>query len=614
MDELPPTDFGSANGRLWSFGRWFRLPRTETVKRLRWPLIILSSYLLFYTPNDWLSEPQVHAVLALYLLSHSTLFFLADELFDSDYFSGPLLLFDLLALAAVVSISGAAGANFYAACLLTLILSAICHDPRGLLAVTLLAPLVYGYWALSARPILPPNLNMHLPLPLLVSLFYGYYVQVERLLNNLRERLDEAAKQQMTALTTQRRREDLDMIQEWDLAVAAITDSEKVLEIFLEHGQKHLSCAAAIARWGGPHAQLLTRGISAQGLQKVDKVLCLLDGAAGDRAPFKVRNVSADARLAKLEFFKIEPFQSLISLSLFSNREAWGNLLFLTRDEHDFSEEEMVFLSALTARAAIAIQRVRVHERSQRQADESRCAEKVKDEFLKAIATDLRTPLNVIVGYTNMFLEGLLGSMTPIQERAIETVQRQSKDLQRSIATMQHVSELESDAPGLELHKFNLWELFSEVRSAYEDLPAKNVKLVWECPAELPTVQADRAKLKHILESLMNNAIKHTEEGSIVVSARYTGVEKFLELKVADNDIAVSQDELPTLLEGSGHRKPFAGGLDLLVARRCVELVGGTIGVESRSGEGSIFTVRIPVTSFRLPEADRQVPAMGASL
>ena len=77
---------GGLTRRAWSLDRLFDVAKKDTVIRLRWPLVILSSYLLYYTPSEWLTPTQLQAVLILYLLSHSTLYFLADDLFDSVYF------------------------------------------------------------------------------------------------------------------------------------------------------------------------------------------------------------------------------------------------------------------------------------------------------------------------------------------------------------------------------------------------------------------------------------------------------------------------------------------------------------------------------------------------
>src|SRR6266508_2364694 len=171
----------SLSRRLWAFDRLFDAAKKDTVIRLRWPLVILSSYLLYYVPSEWLTPAQVQAVLILYLLSHSTLYFLANELFDSRYFYGPLLAFDTIALVAVMSTTGTASPDFYVACLFTLVMSCICNDSRGLLVVTLLAPLVYGYVVFYTAADFSPSLYLRLPFPFVISLFYGYFGQVERM-------------------------------------------------------------------------------------------------------------------------------------------------------------------------------------------------------------------------------------------------------------------------------------------------------------------------------------------------------------------------------------------------------------------------------------------------
>src|SRR3970282_2457914 len=102
------SDVDPATRRRSSFDRLFDATKKDSLMRLRWPLVILSSYLLYYTPSAWLTPTQVQAILILYLLSHCTLYFLADDFFDARYFYGPLLIFDTIVLLSVLRTSGAA--------------------------------------------------------------------------------------------------------------------------------------------------------------------------------------------------------------------------------------------------------------------------------------------------------------------------------------------------------------------------------------------------------------------------------------------------------------------------------------------------------------------------
>lgn len=591
--------------RAWSLDRLFDAARKDTVIRLRWPLVILSSYLLYYVPSTWLTPTQVQAILILYLLSHSTLYFLADELFDSRYFYGPLLLFDTVVLVAVLSTSGAASPDFYAACLFTLVISCICNDTRGLLAVTFLAPLVYAYFVFNTASGLDPDVYLRLPFPFILSLFYGYFAQVERLRRKAREKEEQARHQQRTAEEIRRQRERLEVLHQINVAVTSTIDSAKLLDSLLTTALVHLPYAAAIVRLRnrgtGALETAAARGFKSKQLAGADDALTFMDRAASEGRALIVGNIFMDARIEDLEFFENEGLSSLLGVPLIANNSVLGYLVFLGREEHEYGEEEIDFLATLAGQAAIAIHHAELYEQSQRQGEELRGAHKIKDEFLRVVSSQLKTPLNVITGYADMFREGLLGGMTPIQEKAIETVARQSKDLHGLINTVLQVSNIEAEPLQLELHELNVWEFLSEMRLLYDSSSAQDVKLIWDYPSDFPSVQADRHKLKHIVENLINNAIKFTEHGTVTISVRYLSSKKALEIKVADTGAGIPEEQIATIFErfrrgDDAHAAaPRSGvGLGLYIVKKYVDLLGGKIRVESRTGSGSTFILEIP--------------------
>jgi signal transduction histidine kinase len=126
------------------------------------------------------------------------------------------------------------------------------------------------------------------------------------------------------------------------------------------------------------------------------------------------------------------------------------------------------------------------------------------------------------------------------------------------------------------------------------------VKLIWDCPSDFPAVQGDRRKLRHILENLINNAIKFTENGTVTVSARYLISKKMLEIKVADTGPGIPEEQISTIFERFRRGEdaetgtPRSGvGLGLYIVKKFVDLLGGKIHVESHAGRGSTFTVQI---------------------
>jgi signal transduction histidine kinase len=582
--------------------RFFDVAKKDTVIRLRWPLVILSSYLLYYSPSEWLTATQIQAVLILYLLSHSTLYFLADDLFDSPYFYAPLLVFDTIVLGAVLSTSGAASPDFYIACLLTVVLSIICNDARGLLMVTILAPLAYAYFVFNSAAYLDPNVYLRLPFPFVISLFYGYFAQVERIRRTARDKEEQITRQQKAAEEIRRQRERLEVLHQVNMSVASTIDKADILSAFLETALIHLPYAAAVIRLR--HAGVLetaaARGFKSKTLSNGKDSLAFTDRVLDDPAPLKVRNVFTDRQVSNLAFFEGEGLVSFLCVPLVANNEVLGCLLFLTREEHEFNPEEIDFISTLAGQAAIAIHHSELYDRSQRQSEELTDAHKIKDEFLKVVSTQLKTPLNVITGYSEMFLEGLLGEITPIQEKAIETVARQSKELHGLINTVLQVSSMEAEKLHVELHEINLWEFCSELRTFYDYPLATGVKLVWNYPADLPSVEGDRAKLRRMLENLVGNALKFTQQGTVMIAVRYLAGKQRLEFKISDTGVGIPEENIPKIFEkfrqGERHSGMEHGGvgLGLYIVKKYLDLLGGNIEVQSRVGEGTTFIFQIP--------------------
>jgi signal transduction histidine kinase len=587
---------------LRSLDRFFDVAKKDTVIRLRWPLVILSSYLLYYSPSEWLTATQIQAVLILYLLSHSTLYFLADDLFDSPYFYAPLLLFDTIVLGVVLSTSGAASPDFYIACLLTVVLSVICNDARGLLMVTILAPLAYGYFVFNSAAYLDPNVYLRLPFPFVISLFYGYFAQVERIRRTARDKEQQITRQQKSAEEIRRQRERLEVLHQVNMSVASTIDKADILSAFLETALIHLPYAAAVIRLR--HAGVLetaaARGFKSKTLNNGKDSLAFTDRVLDDPAPLKVRNVFTDRQVSNLAFFEGEGLVSFLCVPLVANNEVLGCLLFLTREEHEFNPEEIDFISTLAGQAAIAIHHSELYDRSQRQSEELTDAHKIKDEFLKVVSTQLKTPLNVITGYSEMFLEGLLGEITPIQEKAIETVARQSKELHGLINTVLQVSSMEAEKLHVELHEINLWEFCSELRTFYDYPLATGVKLVWNYPADLPSVEGDRAKLRRMLENLVGNALKFTQQGTVMIAVRYLAGKQRLEFKISDTGVGIPEENISKIFEkfrqGERHTGMEHGGvgLGLYIVKKYLDLLGGNIEVQSRVGEGTTFIFQIP--------------------
>ena len=605
----------SASASPRSLDRLFEAAKKRTVIQLRWPLVILCSYLLLYAPNSWLTPAQTNAILIFYLLTNATLYFVADDFFDSAYFYGPLLFFDTVILAISLTVSGGATTDFYIACFFTIILSCICNDSRGLFLVTLLAPALYAYVVFNSAATHDSSVYLRLPFPLVISMFYGYFAQVERVKRLVKEKEEQARQQQEAAEEIRRQRERLVVLHEINVAVASTIESTRILNAFLEKALIHLPYAAAMVRLRHGETGLLetaaSKGITTIEFATSINPLGLANEIFEARSLVTVRSVFEDARIKDWELFQREGLASFVGLPMVAGGEFLGSLIFLTREEHHFGEQEIEFLSTLTGQVAIALHHSQLFNQIQRQANDLQHANKVKDEFLGVVSHELKTPLNVISGYSSMLTEGMLGEITPIQEKALQTVSRQSKELHNLINSVLQVNSIEAEMLQAEFQQVNFWEFLSELRAFYDYPLAKDIKLVWELRTDLPILSADRGKLRHILENLINNAIKFTDQGTVTISARFLASKKAMEFKVTDTGIGIPKELVPSIFErfrqvDGSDTKAYGGvGLGLYIAKKYANLLGGTIHVESKLGQGSTFALRIPChlrSSSRIPE------------
>jgi signal transduction histidine kinase len=592
----------------WSFlGAFYKLLqaiRKRPVIELRWPLVILCAYLLLYAPNSWLTPPQTNAVVIFYLLSNVTLYFVAEDFFDSAYFYGPLLFCDAVFLAFALVVSGGATADFYVACFFTLVLSCVCTDSRGLLVITLLAPVLYAYVVLNSATTHDASVYLRLPFPLAIAIFYGYFAQIKRIKQRAKEQEEQAKQQQKPAEELRRQRDRLEFLHEVSVAVTSAVDAREVLDLFLEKALVRLPYAAAMVRLQDHETGLLetvaSKGIAATDVKMSINPLGLVDEILEARSSFNSSNVFIDPRIKNLELFRQQGLVSFVGSPLVANGEFLGNLVLLKRQEHFFCEEEIGFLSTLAGQIAIAIHHSQLFGQIQQQADALRQANKVKDEFLSVVSHELKTPLNVISGYSSMLSEGMLGEITPIQEKALQTVSRQSKELHNLIDSVLQVNSMDAAMLQTELQQVNSWEFLCELRAFYDYPLEKNIKLIWAFRADLPILYSDRRKLRHILENLINNAIKFTDQGNVTISSRYLPSKKAMEFKVTDTGIGIPKELLPTIFErfrqlDNAESRMYGGvGLGLYIVKQYTDLLGGTIHVESKLGQGSTFTLRVP--------------------
>jgi signal transduction histidine kinase len=331
------------------------------------------------------------------------------------------------------------------------------------------------------------------------------------------------------------------------------------------------------------------------------------------KAPQTIRNVETDPRMRDLEFYCKHKLISYLGVPLIVKDKVLGVLSLYTKEEHKFSDEEVEFLSTLAGQAAIAIHNSQLYEQTKRQAVELDKANKVKDEFLGFVSHELRTPVNAVMGYTGMVKDRILGEINPQQESTLGKVINRSEELLGMINSLMEAARIEAGAAKTHREEFRLCGFLDELKSTYDVLLDKELTLVWDYPSDLSAVTTDREKLRHILQNLVNNAIKYTDRGGVTISARCLDGTKTapdgaqraegrrqVEFKVADTGIGIPRESLSTIFEmfrqmdGSKARRRSGVGLGLHIVKKFTEMLGGKVEVDSEPGKGSIFTVTLP--------------------
>jgi len=227
----------------------------------------------------------------------------------------------------------------------------------------------------------------------------------------------------------------------------------------------------------------------------------------------------------------------------------------------------------------------------------------LKGMFLASLNHEIRTPLSGIIGMLDLLLE------TPLdadQRDYVSTARLCAEDLFEMLnATLQYAA-LEAREVQLEESEFSLLETVGGAISQHSlKAEAKGLRLFSSFDAALPeTMVADAPKLKEVLSHLIGNAVKFTAEGSVEVRARVAdhSTRPWLLLEVRDTGIGIPSEDLESVFEcfrqvQSGLARSYPGlGLGLALARKLVDLMGGSISVETVAGQGSTFAVRLPLS------------------
>ncbi|AAM06772.1 PAS domain S-box protein [Methanosarcina acetivorans] len=235
-------------------------------------------------------------------------------------------------------------------------------------------------------------------------------------------------------------------------------------------------------------------------------------------------------------------------------------------------------------------------------------ANRTKSEFLTNMSHELKTPLNSIIGFSDLLKEEIAGPLNEKQSRYVQFISSSGKNLLEIINDILDLSKAESGEEDLNVEKFSVDESINKVISVVlPQAQEKNIILNYQSENRTLWITADEGKFRQIMENLLSNAIKFTPAGgSIDVTLKQEGL--LVTIEVKDTGIGIPEDSFekifkPFIQIDSSLSRNFEGtGLGLTLVKKYVEMHGGNIYVESKIGEGSSFRFELPVTRKRTVE------------
>ncbi|MDP3057437.1 MAG: HAMP domain-containing sensor histidine kinase [bacterium] len=226
--------------------------------------------------------------------------------------------------------------------------------------------------------------------------------------------------------------------------------------------------------------------------------------------------------------------------------------------------------------------------------------DQMKDEFISIASHELRTPLTVTKGYLSMILEGTFGKIeNPEIEKALNTAAKSNNRLEGLVEDLLNVSRIEQGRFPVAMAPVELEPIIRDIVSQLK-VNADEKKLILEYSQpdkKLPLVSADSERLRQVLINLIGNSVKYTEKGSVKVTTMVKN--NLVEIKVVDTGIGMSGEEQKHLFEkfyrvqNEKTGKIVGTGLGLWITKQIIELMKGSITLESMEGVGTQVTVKL---------------------
>ncbi|NOQ93036.1 MAG: PAS domain S-box protein [Methylophaga sp.] len=404
-----------------------------------------------------------------------------------------------------------------------------------------------------------------------------------------------------------------------------------LLNILAENNNYLMSAFYGFDEWEGVLNCEATHGLndSAQAQYKLGEGL--IGECAKTNRKIVLHDVDNDDFVIDVGFSKIKPRTVIITPVSYQEKRL-GVFLMVSRETA--SQDELMFIERLCVQTGVALHNLKQYEDmtimtgklrdrneeielKNKQLDE---ASKMKSEFLANMSHELRTPLNAILGFSEAMRDNMFGDVNEKQEDGLGVIYESGQHLLSLINDILDLSKIEAGKMELDCTNFNLNDLVDRSISIIKEKANKhNIHLTLDLDSQLGEMSADERKVKQILFNILSNATKFTpDNGTIAIktklqlnvmpkcsdSAESSHRRDYITISISDTGIGIAEKDLDRLftpfeqLDGSFSKKYQGTGLGLAMVKRLAELHHGCVNVESTLGEGSCFTVWLPVENM----------------